>query len=399
MAMKQTQTKLFDFSDVDLDFCSGSKNKFPIVFKKMLAQGYNSKVVSNVTVAGDQVTLDYGANHGYSADRVLAINTPNLVGEFYIDSITANTLTITVPNAPQSITGSFTTKVASLGWELVYELAHVHIYKFKHIDETDMYVRLCFQNATTAGNRNCIAVGIGRTVNLSSGVITDENCPEDLRACVTVANATSNVRWDFSASGARTSDDYTYSQGLTAFGRGVIVGSKYHIFIAASPSNSTAFSFNYGIFPLKNNYPQLNYPMLLAANNGSSTSSIGANSSASNRVFVGQTQCLCGSTNTTSAFRSNIGITSYYPPNIDGFNTTGCFPIFVSTLAEGQPVGWIEGGLYQVAYSNNGHPSTLVSSSPSITLDVEYNNNILLHHIGAGVIWLCSPIEEIKNDT
>ena len=60
--------------------------------------------------------------------------------------------------------GGFVTKIASLGWGLVYEQAHIQIYKFKHIDDTDMYARFCFQNATTSGNRNCVAVGIGNDV-------------------------------------------------------------------------------------------------------------------------------------------------------------------------------------------------------------------------------------------
>ena len=69
--MKQTQTKLFDFSDIGLDFCAGSKNLFPDRFKKILAQGYNTQTVASVGVVGNQVTLTYGVSHGYVADRVL----------------------------------------------------------------------------------------------------------------------------------------------------------------------------------------------------------------------------------------------------------------------------------------------------------------------------------------
>jgi hypothetical protein len=47
--MKQTQTKMFDFADVGLDFCSGSKNLFPDRFKKMLSQGYNEQTVASVS--------------------------------------------------------------------------------------------------------------------------------------------------------------------------------------------------------------------------------------------------------------------------------------------------------------------------------------------------------------
>jgi len=63
MVMKQTQTKMFDFADIGLDFSAGSKSLFPDRFKKMLAQGYNTQTVSSVTVEGNQVTLNYGGSH------------------------------------------------------------------------------------------------------------------------------------------------------------------------------------------------------------------------------------------------------------------------------------------------------------------------------------------------
>src|SRR5690606_14373193 len=111
MAMKQTQTKLFDFSDVGLDFCAGSKNLFPDRFKKMLALGYNEQTVSSVAVAGNQVTLTYGGTHGYVADRVLKVDSGDLSlvngGEFWIDLVTTNTVTFTLNDAPGSITSGF----------------------------------------------------------------------------------------------------------------------------------------------------------------------------------------------------------------------------------------------------------------------------------------------------
>ena len=71
--IKQTQTKMFDFSDVGLDFCAGSKNKFPEVFKKMLATGYNPQTASSVSISGDQITLTYGVRVDY--DRKLKFQT------------------------------------------------------------------------------------------------------------------------------------------------------------------------------------------------------------------------------------------------------------------------------------------------------------------------------------
>ena len=129
--MKQTQTKLFDFSDVGLDFCAGSKNLFPDRFKKMLSLGYNKQTTSSVADTGNQVVLTYGVSHGYVADRVLKITSGTLAtindGEFWIDSVTTNTVTLTIDNAPASISGGFTTRIASLGWSLEYENAHARL--------------------------------------------------------------------------------------------------------------------------------------------------------------------------------------------------------------------------------------------------------------------------------
>src|SRR5690606_30234894 len=135
MAMKQTQTKLFDFSDVGLDFCAGSKNLFPDRFKKMLSLGYNVQTVTSVAVVGNQVTLTYGGAHGYVVDLVLKVDSSVFAsingGEFWIDSITTNTLTFTLDAAPASVVSGFTTRIASLGWDLVYEQGHIYIYKFR----------------------------------------------------------------------------------------------------------------------------------------------------------------------------------------------------------------------------------------------------------------------------
>src|SRR5690606_29927909 len=137
---------------------------------------------------------------------------------------------------------------------------------------TDMFARLCFQNATTAGNRNCITVGVGRTVDLNSGHITDENCLTDLAKCATVAEATSQLRWDFTSSTARTFDNYTYAQGVGTFGKGLVVGSIYHIICMYSQAASQTSHMVSAILPFSSKYSVLNYPVLMCQENGASTS-------------------------------------------------------------------------------------------------------------------------------
>lgn len=401
MAMKQTQTKLFDFSDAGLDFCAGSKNLFPDRFKKMLALGYNEQTVSSVVVAGNQVTLTYGVSHGYVADRVLKVNAPELLtingGEFVIDSVTENTVTMTIDGAPNSIAGNFTSKVASLGWEIVYEQAHIQIYKFKHIDDTDMYARLCFQNATTSGNRNCMAVGIGRTVDLNLGHITDPNCLQDLATCATVAEATSNIRWDFSASTAATFNNYTYSQGYSTFGNGLVVGSKYHIVMSCNNMAGSGGSNRMvvGVVPTVTlNYDVLKYPVLFAQNNQYSTVTSQTRSFAA-LIGIHSVRVDITSSSPNEVYYPQAN-SSFLPNTVDTFNTTVARPIQLFHKDTNQFLGCLIGGVFTIGFSGNSSevPSAAQDQSPSIVMDVDFSNRVVRH--GFGSLWVAIPVEEIK---
>lgn len=403
MAMKQTQTKMFDFADVGLDFCSGSKNLFPDRFKKMLSQGYNEQTVASVSVTGNQVTLNYGVAHGYAADRVLKINAGPLAainaGEFWVDAVTATSVTMTIDAAPVSIAGGFVTKIASLGWGLVYEQAHIQIYKFKHIDDTDMYARLCFQNATTSGNRNCVAVGIGRTVDLNLGHITDPNCLQDLATCATVAGATSNIRWDFSSSTATTFNNYTYSQGYSTFGNGLVVGSKYHIVMSCNimAGDGGANRAVVGVVPTMTlNYDVLKYPVLFAQNNGASTTTA-ASQTASFAALIGVHPVRVDvAKSSTSEIYYPQADSSFLPNTVDLFNTTVARPIQLFHKGTNQFLGCLIGGVFTIGFSGNSSevPSLAQNQSPSIVVDIDFSNRVVRH--GFGSLWVAIPVEEIK---
>lgn len=406
MAMKQTQTKYFDFSDVGLDFCAGSKNLFPDRFKKMLALGYNEQTVTSVVVLGNQITFTYGGAHGYVANRVLKVDSGPLSlingGEFWIDSVTTNTVTLTIDDAPISLAGGFITKIAPLGWQLVYEQNHIHIYKFKHIDDSDMYARFCFQNATTAGNRNCIAVGIGRTVDLALGHITDPNCFGDLGTCETALSSTSNVKWDFTASTAATFNNYTYSQGYSTFGSGVIVGSLYHLIVMHNVSSATPATYTQGIIAASTlNYDVINYPLLLASNNGASTTT--SNTSQPTRAYLGQTRCIFNSVaGSDYVVNLELAASSYLPDNIDGFNTTTAYSAPIYEMTTRQHLGYCN-NFYLAAYNTSNRPSRTYQSTPAQTYDIDLNNIGLTHHLcttnGSSTATILTMVEEVKIGT
>lgn len=409
MAMKQTQTKLFDFSDVGLDFCAGSKNLFPDRFKKMMALGYNEQIVSSVAVAGNQVTLTYGGTHGYVADRVLKVSAPELLGinggEFVIDSVTANTVTMTIDGAPTSITGNFITKVASLGWEIVYEQAHIHIYKFKHIDESDLYLRICFQ--TNASHRNAIVVAVGKTADLALGTINDINVPGNLGTVTNSNNASPTMLWDFTDEASSTPNNYTYSQGASTYGRGIIVGSLYHIVTMINSYSANIEDSRAGARCLFSvlptycfNYENLDYPIVIGDSEGiTSIIKPSTQSGSGFLAYLGKYRVAIDIAKTTGSTPGELFFPqsndSLLPSSIDAFGATAARPIQLFEYSTKQFIGFISGGLQTLSIGPLNMPVlSSVNTSPIFTKDIDLDSNVCVH--GIGRLWVAVPIEEIK---
>lgn len=404
MAMKQTQTKLFDFSDVGLDFCVGSKNLFPDRFKKMLSLGYNEQTVSSVAIAGNQVTLTYGGAHGYAQDRVLKVDSGTLAsindGEFWIDSVTTNTVTFTLDDAPTSVASGFTTRIAPLGWELVYEQANIHVYKFKHIDDTDMFLRLCFQN--TSNRRNHVTPCVGNNYDSETGFITDENSWSSVRGVA----SPQYIQWEFGGQATTIHNDYSYTQGYSSYGLAKMVGSKYHCVFMTNAFSSTYSGRINGILPISTlAYEQLNRPLLIAESyqslTGQGHSNQGVNALASvgsRRVtfspYFADSMLINAPVNTSSG-------SSFLPNEIDALQTTTAMPIPIYLFNERHQVGYVAAGLYLCSYSSSNAPSTAVTASPSLTKDIDLNNDCVLHYLsrgnGSGLqAYFIAPVEEVK---
>ncbi|WP_278395325.1 hypothetical protein [Acinetobacter venetianus] len=407
--IKQTQTKMFDFSDVGLDFCAGSKNKFPEVFKKMLATGFNPQTVLSVVINDDQITLTYGVSHGYVADRVLHVTASGgFDKEVYIDSVNGQSITCTVLDGNTTgLTGTINTKIASLGWELMYELTNIHVYKMKHIDDTDRYVRLCFQD--NSAHRNAIAVCIGKTYDAATGFIDDPLAFQST-ANISSPNASGVPRWDgYGASSS--SNNYTYSQGYSTYGKGVCIGSPYHFAFLACWG--TAYPLDiYGIFPTTlHPYEQLDYPIVIAKQRDQYTSSGGEGvygnfygATGGGYAYVGDVRVSLENGNTTSVgilyTSTEKSLSSVLSNSLDNFNTTTAKLFDVFEHATSQHLGCMYGA-YMCLYGNDSITPTISKTDlPLLTTDIDFQQKVVIYLSGSSsnksrTTYVAFPIEEI----
>ena len=323
-------------------------------------------------------------------------------------------MTLTIDDAPLSVASGFTTKVAPLGWDLVYEVGNIHIYKMLHLDDTNRYVRMCFETVTT--NRASVAVCIGKTYDPSTGFINDPNALQGTKniSSPSVANL---PRWDVYR-GSNSYANYTYAQGLSIFGMGAAVGSKYHFGFQFGDGYTTDLQHHiFGIFPTHcPYYEQLDYPVLLAiapANAGNSTGSIYGNfcitgygghaSIGDIRVRFDLTQEV--SINTILAATASQGTLKpaapFLPSNLDTFNTTTLRPLDVFENTTSQYLGGVY-GIYWALCKESQLPTYTASNSPTITYDTDFEFPVLMcassanSSSAANVRVMALPIEEIK---
>lgn len=400
MTMKQTQTKLFDFSDVGLDFCAGSKTLFPDRFNKMLSLGYNEQTVSSVAVTGNQVVLTYGVSHGYVADRVLKITSGTLAainsGEFWIDSVTTNTVTLTIDGAPISAAGGFVTKIASLGWQLVYEQAAVQLYKFKDIDDSDLYCRLVFQ--LSANRKNKVQPCIGKTANVATGEITDTYAYTQSKANT---EPSYDFCWAFSDASNSTYNNYTYSQGYSNYGKAMVIGSLYHLVFAFNLYNSYYGQYVNAILPAaKISNDSLSLPVMIGTLNENNWTNGQDNSADIGAAYCGKVRVNFQSESGTSFLFAKAASkkAAYYTSEIDPFNITSAKLIQIFEWTSQQFIGCLA-GMYECMYSNSARPSVTAQIFPLKTSDVDVESIVMLHamsNYSPQYAFLALPVEPIK---
>lgn len=395
MVMKSTETRFYMWSDEGLDFNAGSKNFFMDRFKKILSDGYNPKTVVSVAVSGASITLEYGVAHGYVPLRVLKIESGSLTainnGEFWINAVTPTSVTLTMDNAPPSIAGGFTTRIAPIGWQLVFEQGFIQVYKFKHLDDTDMYCRLVYQH--NAAGRNIINPAVGKSFDPLTGFIND---PLGTPINGTLTEVSSGVTWEFTRSARSSDNNQNYTQGSGSFGSAGCVGSKYHFVVSVCPTNVAGVQATNGIIPLCGlDYDVLDYPLIIGHNVGVLPTATNYNEpTATSAGIVGATRVVVVPRGTAMYGSDAIATVGVLPAAIDEFNTTSCAPMMAWDRDNRQFIGQIF-AMLEPRFASNNRPSSGRNDSPRVDLEVDYQNNIVLMY-SAGM-WLAFPLEGVKH--
>lgn len=313
--------------------------------KAILSTGYNEKTVSNVTNDGNFVTLDYGVAHGYVLERVLQISgatDPQLNGEHAIIQVTANTVTIELKALPASLGGLIKTKVAPLGFNLVYEATNLAIFEFQYHGKTK-YLRIYETPLYSA----YVNPSVGDGFDPATGLLTGDVYP------TTATGTQVPYKWDF----AYTNTATTVGEYPSIFGTSegfIIVGQFYSSFLTA---------YLYGLQPWFTPFNKLDTPILLCDYLDTyQAGAAGSGFSMQARLpIVGNVNI---QKNEASAEIKNLGFALLGAPNgnaipagLLNFNPIMYCSSIVHLYQSNQPIG-IANGIYRTVTNANTAPIT-----------------------------------------
>lgn len=112
----------------------------------VLVTGFNLKSIATLTRSGAVATASIDAGHGYWVGQVLTIAGADQAaynGEVRVVSVTSNTFTFAVTGTPTTpATGSITSKVAPLGWEIAFTGTNKRAYRSPNVASNRPYLRV-----------------------------------------------------------------------------------------------------------------------------------------------------------------------------------------------------------------------------------------------------------------
>ena len=210
-----------------------------------------------------------------------------------------------------------------------------------------------------------------------------------------------SLKWEFTSFAAATYNNYSYSQGESLFGQGVVVGSKYHLAVLSNLQSGGMTGIVNGFFPVTTTYNTLKLPVItgkVAAGNGETQGL-----STSYSAYIGNISVAFDQNSSTSAliFNEKQAALSLLPTTIDNFNTTTARPISIYERSTRQHLGFVSGGVYVAQYGSTNTPSTTFGSNIVETIDIDFESKCYIQHMARAnsvdyAVFLVFPVEEIK---
>lgn len=384
----QTQTKYYHLSDQGISQHLYARTPLPTLFKKIFTTGFNNTVFSDYELLEGRVKIILPTNHGFVKERVVKITANGFSKEYFVEESDQTSITFYDPSFPTSLTGTLSIQVAPLGWELVYEVGKVFIYKLKDLDGTDLYLRLLFP--TGSNHRTTIHPCVGRTVDLDLGIITDIN---SLTANKSITTTTAVNVWEWNNVSGTSFDSTPYK---ATDGTAFFIGSLYHLVIGSTLTSSITQGVISGLLPVVNSPIINNLPLLVCYTYGNPTSS-----------YPWLVSFITGYINNTKVTNLPVnGATTFIYPSaitpfvtLDQTKTISLSNTKLYSVGSSSYVGTMLGA-YQMSVTNTDGFSTNISTYPYTLMDT---NNEIKYFWGLcsdsqSQFGLLTPLEEIKLD-
>lgn len=363
----RTDVKRFNAADPGLS-ANMNRGTLLTLFKAILATGYNSKTANIISISGNIVTLDYGVPHGYALHRVLKLSgNPLLSGEHVVTSVDINTLTIEIENQVEA-SGTVTTQVAPLGFDLVYEATNVAIYKFNYKGK-EKYLRLY----ETSLYNPYVNPSIGDGFNPNDGTLTGNIYPTD-------STATQNpYRWDLGYSSSVSSNNPIPAD---------VFGTAEGFVIAGRLTTSKQQGFVYGVLPWITPFDVLETPVILTRFSGAynSTQSTAMTSFNMSLPIIGEVHARFNETSSGSSGMSTSDLLAplgnALPDVIQQFNAVSYTSMIIQAYGSHQVLGYTN-AIYRCLTNANVSPSEYYPTGVMETYDVLSGNKIWLHQLAS----------------
>lgn len=163
-----SSVKFFHSAMTNAPVLSGVAGALIGVLDACLVNGFDTRSVDSIVVAGGVATVSISAGHLYEVDAIVKVagSTPaELNGDKRVLSVTVNSLTFDATDiADQTATGTITVKYAPAGWAKVYSGTNVAAYRSPDVTGTRLYLRV-----DDTGAQNARVVGYEAMTDVNTG--------------------------------------------------------------------------------------------------------------------------------------------------------------------------------------------------------------------------------------